>query len=69
MQYNNVNTLPTSKLNSSRPKPAKKKKKARRSCSTKTKSKKGPYKSPYTFSKVFDSGDISENYDYGLSDW
>ena len=73
MEYNNVNMLPISKLNhSSRPAPTKKSKKSKKTKTTridKSKIKNVKYKGTYTISKAFGTGDISSEYEYGLSDW
>lgn len=70
MEYNNVNMLPISKLNhSSRPAPTKKSKKTKTTRVAKSKIKNAKYKGTYTISKAFGTGDISSEYEYGLSDW
>ena len=62
--------VPISKLNhSSRPTHVKKKKKGKHTRIAKSKRKGQKYKGTYTISKIFNTGDISEKYEHGLSDW
>ena len=77
MDYTNVNTVPISNLNKTKQTPVKKKKKVKHSCVAVTRIKKGKCRGvatrtgagTYTMSKIFNTGDISEKYEYGLSDW
>ena len=77
MDYTNVNTVPISKLNKTKQVTVKKKKKVKSSSVVVSRKKKGKRKDAgtrtgvgtYTMSKIFNTGDISEKFEYGLSDW